>query len=293
MSRSSYPQTIAASVSEQRPAAVPTKPSRPASVQYRNFSNPLADDLPSAVGAKPVGAEELQARIKAARRSRTVSQPLPEAVQRQLDQAANNPDLIHPALRARSGVPKNIHRSASHQCKPREELSIEAVMRRFSAESDGKAGLSRSRPTTPGELDGPPPVSALPAHLPPANYRPRSYPTRSRRSSMTKRPSPLSYVSSPDDSTDACSHTSRRTSASSRTSRTESKSDSCKDDDKDDMIRVVTLEASKSRLSKRKHELESRAPPGNSPEVAQLKSPPAKNRSSWHNLSRRSILCSV
>lgn len=219
MSRSSYPETIAASLSEQRPAAAVTKSPRPASVQYRNFSKPLAEDAPPAACAKPVGAEELQARIKAARRSRTVSQPLPEAVQRQLDQASTNPDLIHPALRARSGVPKGVYRSASHQCKSREELSIEAVMRRFSAETDGKSTLSRSRPTTPGELpDGLPLVSSLPAHLPSASYRPRPYPTRSRRSSMTKRPSPLSYVSSPDDdSTDASSHTSRRTSASSRT----------------------------------------------------------------------------
>ena len=218
MSRSSYPQTIAASVSEQRHATAATKSPRPASLQYKNFSKPLADDLAPAAGAKPVGAEELQARIKAARRSRTVSQPLPEAVQRQLDQASTNPDLLHPALRARSGLPKNLHRSASHQCKSREELSIEAVMRRFSAETEGKGALSRSRPTTPGEVsDGLPLASALPAHLPPASYRPRSYPTRSRRSSMTKRPSPLSYVSSPDDATDASSHTSRRTSASSRT----------------------------------------------------------------------------
>jgi uncharacterized protein (DUF2252 family) len=103
-----------------------------------------------------VAAEELQARIKAARRSRTASQPLPEAVRRKLDHSA---DLMHPALRARSGVTPNSSRPISHRTKSREDLSIDAVIRRLSMEIDGQNSVRGRR--QPGSLhlaDDIPPV---------------------------------------------------------------------------------------------------------------------------------------
>jgi hypothetical protein len=173
-----------------------TKPPRPTSAPYPNFSKPLAkEDAPTA-NPKLVAAEELQARIKAARRSRTASQPLPEAVRRKLDHSA---DLMHPALRARSGVTPNSNRPISHRTKSREDLSIDAVIRRLSMEIDGQNSVRGRR--QPGSLhlaDDIPPVPTLPAFPPAATYRPRPRQTASSRSSITKKRSPLSYVSSPD-----------------------------------------------------------------------------------------------
>jgi hypothetical protein len=88
-------------------------------------------------------------------------------------------------------VTPNINRGPSHKCKSREDLSIDAVIRRLSTESGGRDTLQLP--------DGIPPVPALPAFPPLGTHRPRQYPpSSSRRSSMTKRKSPLSNVSSPD-----------------------------------------------------------------------------------------------
>jgi hypothetical protein len=177
---------------EHSSATAATKPPRPKS--FTNFSKPLAIDSPPAASAKLVGPEELQARIKAARRSRTASQPLPEAVRRKLENS-NSSDPIHPALRARSSVTPNINRGPSHKCKSREDLSIDAVIRRFSTESN-RQSLSGDHLQLPGGI---PPVPALPAFSLLGTHRPRQYPqTASSRSSICKKKSPLSNVSSPD-----------------------------------------------------------------------------------------------
>jgi hypothetical protein len=182
-------KSIPATFNEKEPAAT-TKSPRPTSAPYPNFSKPLAKETAPTTEPKLVAAEELQARIKAARRSRTVTQPLPEAVRRKLDPSS---DLIHPALRARSGVTPNPKRPTSHRPKSREDLSIDAVIRRLSMEVDGQ-NSTRGRHLS----EDIPPVPTLPAFPPAASYRPRPRQTASRRSSMTMRRSPLSNVSSPD-----------------------------------------------------------------------------------------------
>jgi hypothetical protein len=168
---------------EHKSATAAAQTSRPNSLT--NFSKPLAKDSPPVASPKLVGPEELQARIKAARISRTASQPLPEAVRRKLDHSS---DPIHPALRARSSVAPNVNRGPSYKCKSREDLSIDAVIRRLSTDTSGQDTLQLPIP----------PVPALPAFLSPGTHRPRQYQSTSRRSSMTRQKSPLSNVSSPD-----------------------------------------------------------------------------------------------
>ncbi|KAF1829274.1 hypothetical protein BDW02DRAFT_574139 [Decorospora gaudefroyi] len=275
---------------EQQPVTAATKPSRPNS--FTNFSKPLAKDHPddpAAPSPKLVGAEELQARIKAARRTRTASQPLPEAVRRKLSHLS---DPMHPALRPRSGLTPtpNLNRAPSHKCKSGQDLSIDAVIRRLQAEPDGKNNRGTSHQSGPGEHlqlpGGIPPVPPVPVLPPAATHRPGPYQTNSRRSSVSKRRSPLSIVSSPDDLAEASSYTSRRTSASSRTSKTDEYKE---EDENDEVIRVITHRASKARLIKRKHESEPQVPP----RVSRSKSQRASGGRSWQGLSRRSILCSV
>lgn len=188
--------------------ATATKPARPISAPPPNFSKPISVGLglatsPESVDTqepqkninsanrKSVGAQELQARIKAARRSLPASHVLSEAARRQLEIPS---DLIHPALRARSGVSPKFERSRSFKSKSREDLSIDAVIRRLSSEVSAEAAGSHLK--IPGDA---PPVPALPAFPPPATHRPRPYQSASRRSSMTTRRSPLSIVSSADD----------------------------------------------------------------------------------------------
>ncbi|KAI4956558.1 hypothetical protein J4E91_000770 [Alternaria rosae] len=198
MSTSMKHRSIPAAFHEKQPIAT-IKPSRPTSAPFTNFSKPLAQEDAPAANPKLVAAEELQARIKAARRSRTASQPLPEAVRRKLDHSS---DLIHPALRARSGVTPNPARTVSHRPKSREGLSIDAVIRRLSMEIDEQTRVGGRGPPVSGQpshlSDNIPPVPTLPAFPPAATYRPRPRQTASSRSSMTKRRSPLSNVSSPD-----------------------------------------------------------------------------------------------
>jgi hypothetical protein len=189
MSTSMKHKSIPATFNEKAPAATAKSP-RPTSAPYPNFSKPLAKETAATTEPKLVAAEELQARIKAARRSRTATQPLPEAVRRKLDHSS---DLIHPALRARSGVTPNSNRPTSHRTKSREDLSIDAVIRRLSMEIDGQNSTKGRQ--LPDDI---PPVPTLPAFPPAASYRPRPRQTASRRSSMTMRRSPLSNVSSPD-----------------------------------------------------------------------------------------------
>lgn len=206
------------------PAATAPKPPRPISAPPPNFSKPIAagpcpatttksaDTQESQKGINPanrksvgaqelqarlkenrksVGAQEVQARIQAARRSLPASHLLSEAARRQLELPS---DLIHPALRARSGVTPNFERSRSLKSRPREDLSIDAVIRRLSSEVSAEAAGSHLKLS--GDV---PPVPALPAFPPPATSRPRPHQTASRRSSMTTRRSPLSIVSSADD----------------------------------------------------------------------------------------------
>jgi hypothetical protein len=189
-------------------------------------------------------------------------------------------------LRARSGVTPNSNRPTSHRTKSREDLSIDAVIRRLSMEIDGQNSTKGRQ--LPDDI---PPVPTLPAFPPAASYRPRPRQTASRRSSMTMRRSPLSNVSSPDDSAETSSHTSRRTSASSRTSKSEESKDG--GDDNDEMVRVISTETSKARLAKRKHISEPPAVSQPPPSILRSTSQRAKSRSSWHTISRRSILCSV
>jgi hypothetical protein len=160
------------------------------------------------------------------------------------------------------------------------------VIRRLSMEVDGQ-NSTRGRHLS----EDIPPVPTLPAFPPAASYRPRPRQTASRRSSMTMRRSPLSNVSSPDDSAETSSHTSRRTSASSRTSKSEESKDG--NDDNDEMVRVISTQTSKARLAKRKHISEPQAVSQPPPSILRSTSQRAKSRSSWHTLSRRSILCSV
>ncbi|KAG9189231.1 hypothetical protein G6011_06099 [Alternaria panax] len=275
-------KSIPATFNDNDPAATAKSP-RPTSAPYPNFSKHLAKETVPTAEPKLVAAEELQARIKAARRSRTATQPLPEAVRRKLDHSS---DLIHPALRARSSVTPNPNRPISHRSKSREDLSIDAVIRRLSMEIDGQN-------STRGHYlpDDIPPVPTLPAFPPAVSYRPRPRQTASRRSSMTMRRSPLSNVSSPDDSAETSSHTSRRTSASSRTSKSEESKDG--DHDNDEVVRVISTQTSKARFAKRKHISEPQAVSQTPPSILRSTSPRAKSRSSWHTISRRSILCSV
>ncbi|RYN65123.1 hypothetical protein AA0118_g3477 [Alternaria tenuissima] len=282
MSTSMKHKSIPATFNEKESAATAKSP-RPTSAPYPNFSKPLAKETAATTEPKLVAAEELQARIKAARRSRTATQPLPEAVRRKLDHSS---DLIHPALRARSGVTPNSNWPTSHRTKSREDLSIDAVIRRLSMEIDGQNSTKGRQ--LPDDI---PPVPTLPAFPPAASYRPRPRQTASRRSSMTMRRSPLSNVSSPDDSAETSSHTSRRTSASSRTSKSEESKDG--GDDNDEMVRVISTETSKARLAKRKHISEPPAVSQPPPSILRSTSQRAKSRSSWHTISRRSILCSV
>jgi hypothetical protein len=202
MSTSTKYRSIPAAFNEKDLIAT-TKSPRPTSAPFPHFSRPLAPEDAPTTNPKLVAAEELQARIKAARRSRTASQPLPEAVRRKLDHSS---DLMHPALRARSSVTPNHTRTASQRPKSREGLSIDAVIRRLSMEIDGQNGVRGRRPPVPGQSlhlsDDVPPVPTLPAFPPAATYRPRPRQTASSRSSMTKRRSPLSNVSSPDGKQD-------------------------------------------------------------------------------------------
>ncbi|KAL1796740.1 hypothetical protein ACET3X_005280 [Alternaria dauci] len=105
------------------------------------------------------------------------------------------------------------------------------------------------------------------------------------------RRSPLSNVSSPDDSAETSSHTSRRTSASSHPSKSEESKDGS--DDNDEMVRVISTETSRGRLTKRKHVSATPTVFQPPPSILRSTSQHAKNRSSWHTISRRSILCSV
>ncbi|CAN9320071.1 unnamed protein product [Alternaria alternata] len=88
MSTSMKHKSIPATFNEKEPAATAKSP-RPTSAPYPNFSKPLAKETAATTEPKLVAAEELQARIKAARRSRTATQPLPEAVRRKLDHSTD------------------------------------------------------------------------------------------------------------------------------------------------------------------------------------------------------------
>ncbi|EUC37194.1 hypothetical protein COCCADRAFT_85985 [Bipolaris zeicola 26-R-13] len=275
---------------EPFPPAALTKPPRPVSAPCPNFSKPIAADPLPATDSKSVGAHEVQARIQAARRSLTAAQPPTEAFQRKLDQS---PDLIHPALRARSGVTPNGDRARSLKSRSKQDQSIDAVIRRLSAEIDsGQLNLARDVP----------PVPALPAFHSPASGRPRSYQPASSRSSVTKRRSPLSIVSSADvaDSEETPCHTSGQTSTqtSRQTSRRTSTSASSHDDDKPAKIRVISLESHKaSHVQQQQQQSARQSSPSTSssspPTISHSKPQRVKSRSPWHTISRRRILCFV
>ncbi|KAF1935342.1 hypothetical protein EJ02DRAFT_471267 [Clathrospora elynae] len=228
---------------------------------FRNFSKPLATD-PTPATPRSVGAEELKARIKAARRTKTASQPLPEAVRRKLDRLS---DPVHPASHASSGLIllPSPSRSSSHKSRGGRDVSIDAVIRRLQTEADEQSVREHGHSplSVCSQLPcGPPAFPSLVTYQP----RPRTYPPLSSRSSVTKKKSPLSNVSSPDE-----------------TSRTEAS----KEGVDDHLIRVIGPRTSMSKLTKRRHEPE--------PLVSRTSSQRAQNRSSWHSFSRRSILCSV
>ncbi|EUC44868.1 hypothetical protein COCMIDRAFT_97034 [Bipolaris oryzae ATCC 44560] len=287
---------------EPFPPVVLTKPSRPVSAPCPNFSKPIAADPLPTTDSKSVGAHEVQARIQAARRSLTAAQPPTEAFQRKLDQSS---DLIHPALRARSGVTPNGDRARSLKSRSKQDQSIDAVIRRLSAEIDsGQLNLARDVP----------PVPALPAFHSPASDRPRSYQPASSRSSVTKRRSPLSIVSSADvadseetpchtseqTSTQTSRQTSRRTStsASSQTSKSDDGND-LEDDDKPAKIRVISLESHKAGQAQQQQQSARQSSPSSSssssspPTISHSKPQRVKSRSPWHTISRRRILCFV
>ncbi|RAR11752.1 hypothetical protein DDE83_004479 [Stemphylium lycopersici] len=245
------------------PTAIAIESARPTSAPITTFSKPIHVERPPSANRNSVGAQELQARIKAARRSRAAVQPLPEEVRRKLDRSSN---LIHPALRARSGVQPNVNRTLGHKCKTQDELSIDAVIRRLSIDANGKTVGNGSRLPVSGDI---PPVPALPAYPPAATSRPRVYQTASSRSSMTKRRSPLSNVSCPDDPVETSPGTSRRTStsASSRSSRSDEIKET--DEDEHEMIRVISSQTHKPNHGRRKSETVTHSTPSSSqPRVA-------------------------
>ncbi|KAJ5028880.1 hypothetical protein J3E72DRAFT_384073 [Bipolaris maydis] len=311
MSNLSVLTQLQSTSTEPFPPVALTKPPRPVSAPCPNFSKPIAaDPLPTTdsksinadqaqAGLKAhrrsVGAHEVQARIQAARRSLTAAQPPTEAFQRKLDQSS---DLIHPALRARSGVTPNSDRARSLKSRSKQDQSIDAVIRRLSAEIDsGQLNLARDVP----------PVPALPAFHSPASGRPRSYQPASSRSSVTKRRSPLSIVSSADDSEETPCHTSEQTStqtsrqtsrrastsASSQTSKSDDSND-LDDDDKPAKIRVISLESHKAgHVQQQQQPARQPSPSSSQPTISNSKPQRVKSRSPWHTISRRRILCFV
>ncbi|USP77470.1 uncharacterized protein yc1106_04744 [Curvularia clavata] len=305
-SLSSTNQATKTSPTEPFPTITVTKPARPVSAPCPNFSKPIITDPPTSTNSnrksvdaqevqarirahrKSVGAHEVQARIQAARRSLTAAQPPTEAFQRKLEQ---NPDLIHPALRARSGVTSNSERSRSHKSRIHQDQSIDAVIRRLSAEINGE------HPKHPADV---PPVPALPTLTSSGMGRPRSYQPGSSRSSVTKRRSPLSIVSSPDDydeseetSAQTSRHTSRRASTSASSQTSKSSTNDLDDDASNEKIRVVSIAAHESGHIQHQHEPTPQPSPCLSPTISRPKSQPVKHRSPWPTLTRRRILCFV
>ncbi|EMD85704.1 hypothetical protein COCC4DRAFT_152935 [Bipolaris maydis ATCC 48331] len=286
MSNLSVLTQLQSTSTEPFPPVALTKPPRPVSAPCPNFSKPIAADPLPTTDSKSVGAHEVQARIQAARRSLTAAQPPTEAFQRKLDQSS---DLIHPALRARSGVTPNSDRARSLKSRSKQDQSIDAVIRRLSAEIDsGQLNLARDVP----------PVPALPAFHSPASGRPRSYQPASSRSSVTKRRSPLSIVSSADvaDSEETPCHTSEQTSTqtSRQTSRRASTSASSHDDDKPAKIRVISLESHKAgHVQQQQQPARQPSPSSSQPTISNSKPQRVKSRSPWHTISRRRILCFV
>ncbi|EMD63402.1 hypothetical protein COCSADRAFT_143355 [Bipolaris sorokiniana ND90Pr] len=295
MSNLSVLTQLQSTSTEPFPPVTLTKPLRPVSAPCPNFSKPIAADPPPTTDSKSVGAHEVQARIQAARRSLTAAQPPTEAFQRKLDQS---PDLIHPALRARSGVTPNGDRARSLKSRSKQDQSIDAVIRRLSAEIDsGHLNLARDVP----------PVPALPAFHSPVSGRPRSYQPASSRSSVTNRRSPLSIVSSADDSEETPCHTSGQTStqtsrqtsrrsstsASSQTSKSDDSND-LDDDDKPAKIRVISLESHKAgHVQQQQQSARQPSPSSSQPNISHSKPQRVKSRSPWHSISRRRILCFV
>jgi hypothetical protein len=164
-------------------------------VPYKHVPTHAAQDALAAAPTPPkttLTPEELQARIAAARSRRSSSYQTPLAARRSVYYSVDASPL--------NSRPGSMPSSAAVSLKGKSpsSVSIDAVINNKRPHINHRHSMPvASGPSRPNELLTPlPPLPAVPVAFPaPRGQRPKPYQSSSRRSSFTKRKSPLSNVS--------------------------------------------------------------------------------------------------